>query len=83
VTHTAPSSDQARPTVAAEIGDYLANLPGDVDYHVGVMLAHGLDQYSGALYTAGHQYPVLVLRTSFAKAPPQEARRECSACTTR
>jgi hypothetical protein len=28
-----------------------------VDYHVGVMLAHGTDQYAGALYTAGDSAP--------------------------
>ena len=60
VTDTSGSLYEERAGIAAGIDAFVTELPADVDYRIGVMLAHG-DQtsWSGKLYQRGHEPVVL------------------------
>ena len=60
VTDTSGSLNDERQRVADGIDNFIAALGNDVDFQIGVMLAHGdQSQYSGALYQADNEDVVL------------------------
>src|SRR5690606_32134463 len=60
VTDTSGSLDDERAAVADGIDAFVEALPAEVDYQIGVMLAHGsTSQYAGKLYHARNQPSVL------------------------
>lgn len=60
VTDTSGSLDQERAGIADGIDSFVSKLPGDVDYQIAVMLAHGSkSSHSGRLYRYGSHPHVL------------------------
>ena len=59
VADTSGSLHQERASVAKGIDDFIEGLGPDVDFQVGVMLAHGESQYAGALFQAFYEPAVL------------------------
>ena len=59
VTDTSGSLNQERAAIADGIDSFIEGLGDDVDYRIGVMLAHAESQYAGALYKASDEDAVL------------------------
>lgn len=57
VTDTSGSLDVEREAIALGIDGFVQALPGDVDFRIGVMLAHGSSVHSGSLWRWGSSSP--------------------------
>jgi hypothetical protein len=82
VTDTSGSLDREREAVAAGIDSFVAQLPAEVDFRIGVLLGHGsTSARSGRLYSAGGEE---VLRSGALELPAirEQLRRRLTGVET-